>query len=53
MNMLNEAETADFRCLAGMIVPASTKYDVPGADDATIFADAAAIFFGSLSKLNV
>ncbi len=36
---LNEAEIADFRCLAGMIVLPSTKYDVPGADDATIFAD--------------
>lgn len=36
---LNGVETADFRCLAGMIVPPSTKYDVPGADDATIFAD--------------
>ncbi len=36
---LTEAEAADLRCLAGMIIPASTKYDVPGADDATIFAD--------------
>ncbi len=36
---LNGVETADFRCLAGMIVPPSTKYDIPGADDATIFAD--------------
>jgi hypothetical protein len=36
---LNEDELADFRCLAGMIIPASTKYDVPGADDAMIFAD--------------
>ena len=36
---LNDAELADFRCLAGMIVPPSTKYAVPGADDATIFAD--------------
>jgi hypothetical protein len=36
---LNEIEIADFRCLAGMIIPASSKYDVPGADDATIFAD--------------
>jgi hypothetical protein len=32
-------EIADFRCLAGCIVPPSTKYDVPGADDDTIFAD--------------
>ena len=36
---LTEAEIADLRCLAGMIIPASTKYDVPGADDGTIFAD--------------
>jgi hypothetical protein len=32
-------ETADLRCLAGMIVPPSAKYGVPGADDDTIFAD--------------
>ena len=37
--ILTEAEIADFRCLAGMIIPASTKYDVPGADDDRIFAD--------------
>jgi hypothetical protein len=36
---LTEAETADLRCLAGMIVPASANYGVPGADDDTIFAD--------------
>jgi hypothetical protein len=36
---LTEAEIADLRCLAGMIIPPSTKYGVPGADDATIFAD--------------
>lgn len=36
---LTEQEIADFRCLAGMIVPASAKYKVPGADDDTIFAD--------------
>ena len=38
---MNNDEFEDFRCLAGMIVPPSTKYDVPGADDATIFADIA------------
>jgi hypothetical protein len=37
--ILTEAETHDLRCLAGMIVPASEKYHVPGADDDTIFAD--------------
>lgn len=36
---LTEAEIADLRCLAGMIIPPSTKYDVPGADDDRIFAD--------------
>jgi hypothetical protein len=36
---LTEAEVADLRCLAGMIIPASAKYGVPGADDGTIFFD--------------
>jgi len=36
---LNDAEIADLRCLAGLIIPASAKYDVPGADDPVIFAD--------------
>ena len=36
---MNNDELEDFRCLAGMIVPPSTKYDVPGADDSTIFGD--------------
>jgi hypothetical protein len=36
---LTEAEIGDLRCLAGMIIPASAKYGVPGADDETIFSD--------------
>jgi len=36
---LGDAEIADLRCLAGMIIPASAKYGVPGADDETIFSD--------------
>ena len=36
---LTQPELADLRCLAGMIVPASAKHDVPGADDDRIFAD--------------
>ena len=36
---LTAAEIADLRCLAGMIVPASAKYGVPGADDDAIVAD--------------
>ena len=37
--VLTGNETADLRCIAGMIVPASAKYGVPGADDDLIFAD--------------
>ncbi len=36
---LSADETRSLRCIAGMMIPASTKYDVPGADDAAIFAD--------------
>jgi hypothetical protein len=36
---LTEAEIADLRCLAGMIIPPSAKYGVPGADDDAIFSD--------------
>ena len=41
--MSNDSLTAeqarDLRVLAGMIIPASKAYDVPGADDDKIFAD--------------
>jgi hypothetical protein len=37
--ILTETEISDLRCLVGMIVPASEKYGVPGADDDTIFTD--------------
>src|SRR5580698_10948606 len=43
---LNQTETEDFRCLVAMIVPPSTKYAVPGADDSAIFAD----IVGSLGR---
>jgi hypothetical protein len=36
---LTEAEFEDLRCLAGLIIPASAKYDVPGADDDRIVSD--------------
>lgn len=36
---LTQAELRDLRRLAGIMVPASAEYRVPGADDATIFAD--------------
>jgi hypothetical protein len=35
---LTESEIADLCCIAGMIVPASAKYRVPGADDDLVFA---------------
>ena len=36
---LSPAETRDLRAFAGLMIPASTRYGVPGADDETIFAD--------------
>jgi hypothetical protein len=36
---LSPTEIRDLRCVAGMMVPASDSYDVPGADDPVIFAD--------------
>jgi len=36
---LTPAQIHDFRCIAGMMVPASDEYSVPGADDAAIFDD--------------
>jgi hypothetical protein len=43
---LTEAEIADLRCLAGMIIPPSAQYGVPGADDDTIFSDIVASIGG-------
>lgn len=43
---LTAAEIEDLRCLAGLIIPASAKYDVPGADDDRIFAD----IIGSIAR---
>ena len=36
---LSPAETRDLRAFAGLMIPASMRYGVPGADDETIFAD--------------
>ncbi len=36
---LTAAECEDLRCLAGLIIPTSAKYDVPGADDDRIVSD--------------
>lgn len=43
---LTEAEFEDLRCLAGLIIPPSTKYGVPGADDDRIVAD----IIGSIAR---
>ena len=37
--VLSPAESRDLRCIAGLMVPASEAFGVPGADDAIIFAD--------------
>ena len=36
---MTATETRDLRAFAGMMIPASARYGVPGADDETIFAD--------------
>lgn len=36
---LSDNETRDLRAFAGMMIPASALYGVPGADDDAIFAD--------------
>jgi hypothetical protein len=36
---LSAAEQATYRLIAGMMIPASAEYKVPGADDDLIFAD--------------
>ena len=36
---LTDAEARDLRALAGLMIPASSAYKVPGADGAAIFAD--------------
>jgi hypothetical protein len=36
---ITSVQRADLRSIAGMMIPASTEYGVPGADDAAIQAD--------------
>jgi hypothetical protein len=36
---LNPAQRDDLRAIAGLMIPASTRFDVPGADDPVIQAD--------------
>jgi hypothetical protein len=40
--LLTPAQREDLRIIAGMIIPASMEFDVPGADDSAIQADIAA-----------
>ena len=37
--VLTANETRSLRCVAGMMIPASAAYGLPGADDDAIFAD--------------
>jgi hypothetical protein len=39
MEKLTEQETRSLRCVAGMMIPASSAFAVPGADDELIFID--------------
>jgi len=39
MITLTDTETRDLRALVGLMIPASSAYKVPGADDDLIFAD--------------
>lgn len=36
---LTQAEARNLQCLAGMMIPASAEFNVPGADDPLIFGD--------------
>jgi len=38
-NLLTPAQRDDLRAIAGVIIPASAEFDVPGADDPAIQAD--------------
>jgi hypothetical protein len=38
-NLLTPAQSDDLRAIAGVIIPASMEFDVPGADDPAIQAD--------------
>jgi hypothetical protein len=38
-NLLTPAQSDDLRTIAGVIIPASMEFDVPGADDPAIQAD--------------
>ena len=39
MTELTAAERRELQCIAGMMIPASAEFGVPGADDTAIFTD--------------
>ena len=47
---LSEEQQRSLRCLVGLMIPVSTSYGIPGADDGLIFKDLIASV-GSLSSL--
>jgi hypothetical protein len=48
---LSAREQSDLRTLAALMIPASKKFDVPGADDLTIFSDIVASMSHELSDI--
>jgi len=50
---LSSEETRDLRCVAGVMIPASTEFDVPGADDPAIFADIVASLGRDLANVRL
>ncbi len=48
---LSPAELRDFRCVAGMMIPASAEFGVPSADDDLIFADITATLGRDLEQV--
>jgi hypothetical protein len=51
--MLTPEETDDLLAFAGTMIPASTRYGMPGADDETIFADVVKSIGRDLDDLRV
>jgi len=51
MSDLTETELAVIRRLVGRIIPASTEYGVPGADDDVIFSDITATLATNIAAL--
>ena len=50
---LSTGELADFRRMAGFMIPADTRYGVPAADDTIIFSDIVASLGRDLAEVRV